>query len=48
MDQFETAQRWMRAALVQVLNDTASGQDVRAEYVDTHGWTLLWHGSNPM
>jgi len=35
VDQFETAQRRMRALAVQVLNDTASGQDVSTEYVDT-------------
>jgi len=35
VDQFETVQRRMRALAVQVLNDTASGQGVRTEYVDT-------------
>jgi hypothetical protein len=35
VNQFETAQRRMRALAVQVLNDTASGQDVSTEYVDT-------------
>ncbi len=35
VDQFEAAQRRLRALAVQVLNDTASGQDVSAEYVDT-------------
>ena len=34
VDQFETAQRRMRALAVQVLNDTASGQDVSTEFVD--------------
>ncbi len=34
VDQFETAQRRMRALAVQVLNDTASGQDVSTEFTD--------------
>jgi hypothetical protein len=34
VDQFEVAQRQLRALAVQVLNDTASGQDVSDEYVD--------------
>jgi hypothetical protein len=34
VDQFETSQRRMRALAVQVLNDTASGQDVSTEFVD--------------
>jgi len=34
VDQFETTQRRMRALAVQVLNDTASGQDVSTEFVD--------------
>ncbi len=34
VDQFEVAQRRLRGLAVQVLNDTASGQDVSAEYVD--------------
>ena len=33
-DQFESAQRQLRALAVQVLSDTASGQDVSDEYVD--------------
>jgi hypothetical protein len=35
VDQFEAAQRRLRALAVQVLNETASGQDVSDEYVDT-------------
>ena len=34
VDQFEVAQRRLRSMAVQVLNDTASGQDVSDEYVD--------------
>ncbi len=34
VDQFEVAQRRLRGLAVQVLNDTASGQDVSDEYVD--------------
>ncbi len=34
VDQFETAQRRLRALAIQVFNDTASGQDVSDEYVD--------------
>ena len=34
VDQFETAQRRMRALAIQVLNDTASGQDVSTEFTD--------------
>ena len=34
VDQFETTQRRMRALAVQVLNDTASGQDVSTEFTD--------------
>ena len=34
-DQFEVAQRRLRALAVQVLNESASGQDVSDEYVDT-------------
>lgn len=34
VDQFEVAQRRLRGLAVQVLNDTASGQDVSAEFVD--------------
>jgi hypothetical protein len=33
-DQFESVQRQLRAIALQVLNDTASGQDVSDEYVD--------------
>jgi hypothetical protein len=33
-DQFEAVQRQLRTLAVQVLNDTASGQDVSDEYVD--------------
>ena len=33
-DQFEAAQRQLRALAVQVLSDTSSGQDVSEEYVD--------------
>ena len=35
VDQFEVAQRRLRALAVQVLNESASGQDVSDEYVDT-------------
>jgi hypothetical protein len=35
VDQFEVAQRRLRALAIQVLNETASGQDVSDEYVDT-------------
>jgi len=34
VDQFETVQRRMRALAVQVMNDTASGQDVSTEFTD--------------
>ncbi len=34
VDQFEAAQRQLRALAVEVLSDTASGQDVSDEYVD--------------
>jgi len=34
VDQFEVAQRRLRGLAVQVLNDTASGQDVSDEFVD--------------
>ena len=34
VDQFEVAQRRLRALAIQVLNETASGQDVSDEYVD--------------
>ncbi len=34
VDQFEVAQRRLRGLAAQVLNDTASGQDVSSEYVD--------------
>ena len=34
VDQFEVAQRRLRGLAIQVLNDTASGQDVSDEYVD--------------